>query len=43
VVESPGSAYEIPMQKLTTWLDGGGKRRPAEQAMKVRLREILAR
>jgi hypothetical protein len=43
VVETPGSAHEIPMQKLklTAWLDGGGKS-PAEQAVKVRLREMLA-
>jgi hypothetical protein len=41
-VESPGSAHEIPMRKLTSWLEGGG-RSPAEQAVKVRLREILAR
>ena len=30
------------MQRLTAWLEGGG-RSPAEQAVKVRLREILAR
>jgi hypothetical protein len=41
-VESPWTAHEIPMRKLTSWLDGGGKS-PAELAVKVRLREILAR
>ena len=42
VVEAPGTAHEVPMQKLAAWLDGGGKS-PAEQAVKVRLRELLAR
>jgi hypothetical protein len=40
IVEAPGTAHEIPMQKLTAWLEGGGKS-PAEQATKVRLREML--
>jgi len=25
VVESPGTAHEIPMRKLAAWLEGGGK------------------
>jgi hypothetical protein len=41
-VESPGTAHEIPMQKLPAWLEGGGKS-PAEQAVKVKLREVLGR
>ncbi len=42
VVESPGTAHEIPMQRLTAWLDTNG-RSPAEQAVKVRLRELMGR
>jgi hypothetical protein len=41
-VESPSTVHEVPMQKLTAWLQGDG-RSPAEQALKVRLREILRR
>jgi hypothetical protein len=41
VVEAPGTAHELPMQKLRSWVDGNGKS-PAEQALKVRLRELLA-
>ena len=33
--------HEIPMRKLTSWLESGGKS-PNEQAVKVRLREMLA-
>ena len=40
-VESPSTVHEVPMQKLSAWLEGSG-RSPAEQAIKVRLREILA-
>ena len=40
VVEIPGTAHEVPMPKLKAWLEGNG-RSPAEQAVKVRLREIL--
>lgn len=40
IVESPGTAHEIPMQKLSAWLESGG-RNPAEQATKVRLRVLL--
>jgi hypothetical protein len=41
VVEAPGTAHEFSMQKLKSWLNGNGKS-PAEQALKVRLRELLA-
>jgi hypothetical protein len=40
-VESPSTVHEVPMRKLTAWLEGGG-RSPAEQALKLRLREVLA-
>jgi hypothetical protein len=40
VVEIPGTAHEVPMSKLKAWLEGNGKT-PAEQAVKVRLREAL--
>jgi hypothetical protein len=42
VVEVPGTAHEVPMPKLKAWLEGNGKS-PAEQALKVRLRESLRR
>jgi hypothetical protein len=41
-VESPSTVHEVPMQKLTAWLESNGKS-PAEQALKVRLREALRR
>jgi len=41
VVEVPGTAHEVPMPKLKAWLEGNGKS-PAEQAVKTRLRELLA-
>ncbi len=41
-VESPATVHEVPMRKLTTWLELNGKS-PAEQALKVRLRELLGR
>jgi hypothetical protein len=40
IVETPGTAHEVPMPKLKAWLEGNGKS-PAEQAVKVRLREFL--
>jgi hypothetical protein len=40
-VDSPSTVHEVPMRKLTSWLESGGKS-PAEQAVKVRLREMLA-
>ena len=39
-IESPSTVHEIPMRKLTAWLEGGGKS-PNEQAVKGRLREML--
>jgi len=41
-VESPSTVHEVPLQKVTAWLQGDG-RSPAEQALKVRLREALRR
>jgi hypothetical protein len=41
-VEPPSTVHEVPMQKLTVWLESNGKS-PAEQALKVRLREALRR
>jgi len=41
-IESPATVHEVPMQKLTAWLESGG-RSPAEQSVKVRLRELLDR
>jgi hypothetical protein len=38
-IESPSTVHEVPMQKLTAWLQGDG-RSPAEQALKVRLRAL---
>jgi hypothetical protein len=40
-VEAPTTTHELSVRKLATWLGGGGKS-PREQAMKVRLRELLA-
>ena len=41
-VESPSTIHEVPMRKLTAWLETGG-RSPREQAVKGRLREMLTR
>jgi len=41
-VESPSTVHEVPLQRVTAWLQGDGKS-PAEQALKVRLREALRR
>jgi hypothetical protein len=41
-LETPAVVHEVPMQKLSSWLNGGG-RSAAEQAVKVRLREMLER
>jgi len=40
-VDVPSTVHQIPMRKLTSWLTSGGKS-PMEQAVKVRLREMLA-
>lgn len=39
-VEAPSTAHELSVRKLSAWLEGGGKS-PREQALKVRLRELL--
>lgn len=39
-VEAPSTTHELTVRKLSAWLDGGGKS-PSEQAVKVRLRELL--
>jgi hypothetical protein len=41
-VDSPSTAHELTLNKLKAWLEGNG-RSPAEQALKVRLREMLAK
>ncbi len=41
-VESPSTVHEVPMQRLTAWLEYSAKS-PAEQAVKVRLKELLGR
>ena len=39
-VESPSTEHEISVGKVCSWLDGNG-RSPNEQALKVRLRQLL--
>jgi hypothetical protein len=39
-VEAPSTTHELTVRELSSWLDGGGKS-PSEQALKVRLREVL--
>jgi hypothetical protein len=39
-VESPTTTHELSVGKLDAWLSGNG-RSPREQAMKVRLRQML--
>ncbi len=41
-VEPPALAYEVSVAKLQAWLDAGGKS-PREQALRVRLRQLLGR
>jgi hypothetical protein len=41
LVDAPTTLHELPMRKLTAWLEAGGKS-PSEQAVKVRLRDLLA-
>jgi hypothetical protein len=38
-VKSPSTTHEVQWAKVEVWLQGAGK--PNEQAMKVRLRELL--
>ena len=39
---APGTTHEVPMPKLSAWLESNGKS-PNEQAVKVTLRELLGR
>jgi hypothetical protein len=39
-VDSPSTKHEVPMRKLTAWLESSG-RSPREQATKTALRERL--
>ena len=41
-VEAPSTTHELSVRKPSAWLEGGCKS-PREQAMKVRLRELLGR
>lgn len=41
-VEGPSTTHELSISKVCAWLEGGGKT-PGEQALKTRLREVLAR
>jgi hypothetical protein len=41
-VEAPSTMHALPVRKLMSWLDGS-RRTPAEQALKERLRGVLAR
>jgi len=41
-VASPSTIHDVPMSRLSAWLESGGKS-PKEQALKVRLRETLDR
>ena len=39
-VKTPATSHEVRLSKFEAWLESGG-RSPNEQAMKVRLRELL--
>jgi hypothetical protein len=39
-VKTPATSHEVRLGKIEAWLESGG-RSPNEQAMKVRLRELL--
>ena len=41
-VESPATRHQLSVAKVRAWLEGSGKS-PNEHALKVRLREVLAR
>ena len=41
-VESPATQHELNVGRLQSWLDASGKT-PREQAVKVRLRQLLDR
>ena len=40
--DTPGISPVVADRSVVAWLDGGGKS-PSEQAVKVRLRELLGR
>jgi hypothetical protein len=39
-VKAPATSHEVRLSKIEAWLQSGGKS-PNEQALKVRLREVL--
>jgi hypothetical protein len=39
-VKTPATSHEVRLSKIEAWLESGG-RSPSEQAIKVRLRELL--
>ena len=39
-VKTPATSHEVRLGKIEAWLESGG-RSPSEQAMKVKLRELL--
>jgi hypothetical protein len=39
-VDSPSTRHEVPVRKLTAWLETSGKS-PREQSVKVTLKELL--
>ena len=39
-VQAPATSHEVPVRKIETWLQSGG-RSPNEQALKARLKELL--
>jgi hypothetical protein len=41
-VKAPATSHEVRVSKIEAWLQCGGKS-PAEQALKVRLRELVDR
>jgi hypothetical protein len=41
IVKSPEVTHSVRLSDFENWLDGSGKS-PAEQALKVELRELLA-
>jgi hypothetical protein len=40
MVKTPATSHEVRLSKIEAWLESSG-RSPNEQAMKVRLRELL--
>ncbi len=39
-VKTPATSHQVRLSKIEAWLESGG-RSPNEQALKVRLRELL--